>query len=116
MGNLASVIVVGPEKIDAGLRDLAISVGIRKAKNDPNVLWWAEGNELSDEESVTNVVDDFIHAWNNAHEYRDINLRQYGDKVIFVAGGDDDNIYADGGFNAISKADELGILGLFGLE
>lgn len=116
MGNLASVIVVGPTKVDTGLRDFAISVGVQKAKDDLNALYWADGNELSDEENVTNVVDDFIHAWNNAYEYRDINLREYGDKVIFVAGGDDDNIYPDGGFQAIAKADELGILGIFGIE
>lgn len=123
MGNLASVIVVGPTKIDGSFtRELAINRAINNMKNDDEridwMLVWGDDNVEEEEyiDIATHVVDDLIHAWNNAHEYRDINLREYGDKVIFVAGGDDDNLYLDGGFTAISKADALGILDLFGIE
>lgn len=122
MGNLVTGIAVGPAKIDASIRELVINRVIDRMVNDEHRIdWWlvAGDEEIPESEYpqlAAEIVDNFIHAWNNAHEYRDINTRVFEDKIIFVAGGDDNSLYDDGGFSAMTKADELGILDFFGIE
>lgn len=122
MGNLVTGIAVGPTKIDASIRDLAINRAVANMMDETRRIdWWLVAGDEETPESeypklAAEIVDNFINAWNNAHEYRDVNIRTFGDKIIFVAGGDDNALYDNGAFAALTKSDELGILDLFGVE